>query len=59
MNQLMTRFTFKPAGLRENCANETKYHKLKIVGFSLLMASVGTTYQTYFDNLVYRSGIYQ
>ena len=59
MKEMMSRFNLKPAGIRDCCEKETKYHKLKIVGFSLLMAAIGTTYQTYFNGLVYRSGIYQ
>ena len=50
---------FKPSMIKECCENESYKHKVKIVGFSLLMAAVGTTYQTYFNDLVYRSGIYQ
>ena len=49
----------KPGQLKETCENESKYHKAKIVCFSLLMFGIGTTYQTYFNNLVYRSGIFQ
>lgn len=35
------------------------YHKAKIVCFSILMWSIGTTYTSYFNNLSYRSGIFQ
>lgn len=49
----------KPADIKETCENESKYHKLKIAMFSILMFGIGTTYQTYFNNLVYRSGIFQ
>ena len=59
MKEMMSSLSFKPAGIKDNCENETKYHKVKIVGFSVLMAAVATSYQTYFNDLVYRSGIYQ
>ena len=49
----------KPAGLKELVENESVYHKAKIVCFSLLMFSIGSTYVQYFDTLVYRSGIFQ
>ena len=45
----------KPGDIKETCEKESKYHKAKIVCFSLLMFGIGTTYQTYFNNLVYRS----
>ena len=59
MKDMMQSLQFKPAGIKENVQNESKWHKLKIIGFAFLMAGVGTTYQAYFDGLVYRSGIYQ
>ena len=49
----------KPGDIKETCENESKYHKAKIVAFSFLMFGIGTTYQTYFNNLIYRSGIWQ
>jgi hypothetical protein len=55
----MKMMPMKPAGIKECCENESKWQKLKIVCFSILMASIGTTYQSYFNNLVYRSGIFQ
>lgn len=59
MKDMMKSLNFKPAGIKECVENESKYHKLKIVGFAFLMAGIGTTYQSYFNGLVYRSGIYQ
>ena len=49
----------KPRDLKETCEGESKYHKAKIVCFSLLMFGIGTGVQTYFQNLIYRSGIFQ
>ena len=49
---------FKPAGLKELVENESVYHKAKIVCFSILMWSIGTTYTHYFNTLTYRSGIF-
>ena len=49
----------KPSCLKETCENESKYQKAKIACFALLMFGIGTTYQTYFNNLVYRSTIFQ
>ena len=59
MKDFVRSLKIKPAGIRKNVQHEDKYHKLKIVGFAFLMAGVGTTYQSYFNGLVYRSGIYQ
>ena len=59
MKDMMNSLQFKPAGIKENVENESKYHKIKIIGFAFLMAGIGTTYQSYLDGLVYRSGIYQ
>jgi len=49
----------KPRDISQTCTNESKYHKAKIVCFSFLMFGIGVTYQTYFNNLVYRSTIFQ
>ena len=59
MKEMMSSLTFKPAGIKECCENEDKYHKVKIIGFSVFMAGVAAGYQSYFNDLVYRSGIYQ
>ena len=56
MKTMMSRFVFKPRDLHANCDSEGFAHKAKIVCFSLAMASIATTYQHYFNNLVYRSG---
>ena len=49
----------KPSQIKETCESEHKYQKVKIVCLSLFMAGVATTYGGYFDNLVFRSGMYQ
>ena len=56
---MMQRFVFKPRDLKVSVDDESWGHKVKIVAFSVAMASVATTYQSYFNNLVYRSGMYQ
>ena len=59
MKDMMKSLQFKPAEIKKCVEDESKYHKVKIIGFAFLMAGVGTTYQSYFNGLVYRSGIYQ
>jgi len=59
MKAMMGRFVFKPRDLKASVDSEDMYHKAKIVCFSVAMAAVATTYQAYFNNLVYRSGAYQ
>jgi len=59
MKAMMNRFVFKPRDLKVSCDDESWGHKVKIVAFSVAMASVATSYQSYFNNLVYRSGMYQ
>ena len=51
--------SMKPADIKDCCENESMGHKVKIVGFSLLMFGIATSYSAFFDNLVYRSGIFQ
>ena len=55
----MEKMKMRPADLKETCERETKHHKLKIVCLSALMGSIAITYQSYFDNLVMRSGMFQ
>jgi len=52
-------YSLKPRVLKAAIDNEPWTHKARIVGFSILMASVATYYQYYFDMLVYRSGQFQ
>lgn len=59
MKDAFNKLHFKPAAIKSCMEDESKYHKAKIVGFSLLMAGIATTYQSYFNGLVYRSGMYQ
>ena len=59
MKDTFKSLNFKPAAIKSCMEDESKYHKAKIVGFSLLMAGIATTYQSYFNGLVYRSGMYQ
>lgn len=56
---MMGRFVFKPRDLKASCESEGWGHKVKIVCFSFTMAAISGTYQSYFNDLVYRSGIYQ
>ena len=49
-------FSLKPRDLMYACKNESWSHKARIVGFSILMASVANYGQYYFNMLVYRSG---
>jgi len=59
MKSMMSRFVFKPRDLKASCENEGMAHKAKIVCFSLTMFAIANTYGAYFQNLMYRSGIYQ
>ena len=56
---MMKMVSMKPADIKACVENESMGHKIKIVGFSILMASIASTYAGFFDNLVYRSGIFQ
>jgi hypothetical protein len=44
MKQMMSKMQFKPRGLRMNVENETTTHKVRIVGFSVLMAVISGAY---------------
>lgn len=56
---MMEKMMLKPRQIKECCEMEDKYHKAKIVCLSLLMFGVATTYGGYFDDLVFRSGMWQ
>ena len=56
---MMEKMMLKPSQIKECCEMEDKYHKAKIVCLSLLMFGVATTYGGYFDDLVFRSGMWQ
>ena len=59
MKMMMSKFSLKPRELKMACENEPWSHKARIVGFSVLMATIANYYQYYFNMLVYRSGQYQ
>ena len=59
MKGMFGKLKFKPSDLKTSCESEGFAHKAKIVCFSLAMFTVANTYASYFQNLVYRSGIYQ
>lgn len=52
---MMKQFYFSPAEVKNNIQNEGMTHKKKIILFSIAMAASSSWYQSYFDNLVYRS----
>ena len=56
---MMEKMRMKPSQIKECCEMEDKHHKAKIVCLSLLMFGVATTYGGYFDDLVFRSGMWQ
>jgi len=56
---MMEKMMLKPRQIKECCEMEDKYHKAKIVCLSLLMFGVATTYGGYFDDVVFRSGMWQ
>lgn len=59
MKGMFGKLKFKPSDLKTSCESEGFVHKAKIVCFSLTMFAVANTYASYFQNLVYRSQIYQ
>ena len=59
MKNFFSKFCFKPSQLKNNCENEGKVHKAKIICFSIAMGLVAGSYQGFFDNLTYRSGQFQ
>ena len=59
MKGMMSRFVFKPRDLKASCDNEDNGHKVKLAAFAGVMFVISTTYSSYFQNLVYRSGMYQ
>jgi len=56
MKDMMSKMQFKPRGLKMNCENESKVHKARIVGFSVLTAIISGSYQWYYHNMTYRAG---
>ena len=59
MKGMMSRFVFKPRDLKASCDNEDNGHKVKLAAFAGVMFVISTTYSSYFQNLMYRSGMYQ
>ena len=55
MRKFFGKFVFKPIKLKENVEHESTVHKTKIVCFSIAMGLVAAGYQSYYDNLAYRS----
>ena len=56
---MMERMRMKPSQIKECCENEPFWKKVKIACLSIFMGAVATTYGGYFDNLVFRSGMFQ
>ena len=54
MKKMMSNMAMKPRDIRMNVENESRTHKYKIIGFSLLMAAISGTYQNYYDMLSWR-----
>ena len=59
MKKFFSRFVFRPKDLKENVAEEGNVHKAKIICFSVAMGLVAAGYQSYYDNLSYRSAQFQ
>ena len=59
MKGFFGRFAFKPSDLKTVCDNEPMEHKVKIAAFAATMFAISNTYASYYQNLMYRSGIYQ
>lgn len=56
---MLERMRMKPAQIKECVESEPFYKKVKIACLALFMGAVSSTCGGYFDNLVFRSGMYQ
>lgn len=56
MKSMMSRFHFKPSGLKMLQETESKTHKIRIVAFSIVMGIIAGSYEVYYQNMMYRSG---
>lgn len=56
---IANRLALKPRDIKQCCCDETKMNKAKILVISLFMGAISSSYQTYFDGLVWRSGNFQ
>ena len=59
MKKMMSNMAMKPRDIRMNVENESRTHKYKIIGFSLLMAAISGSYQNYYDMLSWRISQFQ
>ena len=55
MKKMMDKMKFKPKDIKELVEQEPRVHKVRVVGFSVLMALVAGTYRYWFDMMVARS----
>ena len=56
---MMERMRMKPSQIKDLCEKEPFYKKVKVACLALFMGAVSSTCGGYFDNLVFRSGMYQ
>ena len=56
---MMERMRMKPAQIKETCESEPFWKKVKIACLALFMGAVSSSFGGYFDNLVFRSGMFQ
>ncbi len=59
MMNMKNNMVMKPRDVKEVVCEEKWYDKTRIAGIALVMGSIASTYQHYFDGLVYRSGQFQ
>jgi len=59
MKKMMSSLAMKPRDIKMNVENESRTHKYKIIGFSLVMAAISGAYQNYYDMLSWRINQYQ
>lgn len=59
MKSMASSMNIKPQAVKTMFDNESNVQKFKIVCFSLAMAASSSWFQSYFDNLVYRSEQFQ
>jgi len=59
MMKMTAMMNIRPQAVKTMFESESKMQKFKIVCFSLAMAGSASWFQSYFDNLVYRSEQFQ
>ena len=56
MMKMKNSMVMKPRDVKEVIAEEKWFDKTRIAGVAIVMGTIASTYQGYFDGLVYRAG---